>query len=134
MFLHTGVVINMARRKNPYIAVPLKFDHVMNLKSLLIKHRLNLQTTTDDCRVNWLNIRWIRAEREEPKTLLINYSFGKNNVFKVNTMQRETRKKSRIQAWPKNDSEIDKCYLTRLPVSEQKKSDLVNFKKRNHTN
>ena len=45
-------------------------------------------------------------------------------------MQRETRKKSRIQAWPKNDSEIDKCYLTRLPVSEQKKSDLVNLCKK----
>ena len=68
MFLQTGVqLLIWPGGKNPYIAVPLKFDHVMNFKSLVTKHRLNLHTTTDSCRVNWLNIRWIRVDREEPK-------------------------------------------------------------------
>ena len=73
-------------------------------------------------------MRWNRVQKQQPRTLLINYTFDEKEFMHVDTMQMPTtRNKGRSSSWPTNDSEIDSCYMSRLPVSTQKKADLVNL-------
>lgn len=43
-----------ARKRNPYVTIPLKYDHVTDFKSFVQKQSLNFQTTTTGEKVNWL--------------------------------------------------------------------------------
>ena len=47
--------------------------------------------------------------------------------MQINTQRTTTRTKGRVKAWPANDSEMDMCYTSRLPVSTQINKDLVNL-------
>ena len=51
----------------------------------------------------------------------VNYTFDVENFMQINTQRTTTRTKGRVKAWPANDSEMDMCYTSRLPVSTQKK-------------
>ena len=111
----------MSRETNPYLTVPMRYDHVLDFKSFVKSLNLNLQTTTTGIKVNWLKVRWIRVEQEHPKTLFVNYTFDVENFMQINTQRTTTRTKGRVKAWPANDSEMDMCYTSRLPVSTKKK-------------
>lgn len=54
----------------------------------------------------------------------MNYSFDSMS-FKVPVQTTSTRKKGRVQKWPESVADLDKCYDTKIPISLQKKNDLV---------
>ena len=111
-----STVICMSRKTNPYLTVPIRYDHVLDFKSFVRSLHLNLQTTTTGIKVNWLKVRWIRVEQEHPKTLFVNYTFDVENFMQINTQRTTTRTKGRVKAWPANDSEMYMCYTSWLPV------------------
>lgn len=124
---HWSTVISMSRKSNPYTAVPLKNDHVLDFKSLVLKYQMNLQTRTSGEKINCLKIRWIRIEKEKPTMLLLNYTFEENNFKHEDKMQLMTQSRGRPKSIPTADSELEKCYNSRLPISMQNEMDLVNL-------
>lgn len=62
--------------------------------------------------------------RQNPKSVFVNYSFDPASFHEIN-VERTTRKKGRLHKWPESDKDLSICYVTKLPISMQKKSDLI---------
>lgn len=117
-------LISLARKSHPYIAVPMKYNHVVDFKDFVKKHCPNLRVTVSGERINWLQVKWIEVRKENPKSVFVNYSFDTEGFQEIN-IERTTRKKGRLYNWPENEKELSMCYETKLPISLKKKSDLV---------
>lgn len=122
-------LISMARKTQPYITVPLKYNHVVDFKDFVSKHCKNLKTTTDGQKVNWLQVKWIQVRRESPKSVFVNYSFDTSAFLEIQ-VQKATRVKGRDSKWPENEKDLNFCYSEKLPISILKKNDLVNLCKK----
>jgi hypothetical protein len=63
----------MARRKDPYLIVPLKYGDLYDFKDVaktLMKFR---KEDTKGGKINWLQIRWLRYMKEKTDFLLYKY-------------------------------------------------------------
>ncbi|CAC5378891.1 unnamed protein product [Mytilus coruscus] len=56
-------VVSMARKKNPYIVIPMNFRDFSDLKSLRKKMCNNMKKTVNNKTINWLLIKWIKVEK-----------------------------------------------------------------------
>ena len=54
---------SLARRSNPYIAIPLKFYHDLNWNAFVNKHCSNLQRSTAGEQTRWLNVHLIQVRQ-----------------------------------------------------------------------
>ncbi len=123
-----GTVVSLARKKHPYIVVPLKYEHVLDWKKFASTHCHNLKTGSRGEKINWLHIKWIQVRQTEPKSIFVNYSFNENTFLEMKTQSVSTRrKKVKEMEWP---SQLDFCYQAKLPVTAQKKADLVSLCKK----
>jgi hypothetical protein len=123
---HWNTVILLARRSKPYIAVPMKYSDVLDLKYFVTKCCPNMKVATTGEKINWLKVRWIQVRKEEPRSLFINYSFSPDNFMEIK-VQATTRNKGRPSGWL---NEIPSCYQAKLPISVEKKKDLISLCKR----
>lgn len=117
----------LARKGKPYVAIPMKYDHVIDFKSFVQKQTLNLQKTTSGLKVNWLLIRWLQVRQDCQNKIFVNYTFDQTKFLEVAVQFDGLRKKSRAVKWPASDADLDKCYNSKLPISIQKKKDLMNL-------
>ena len=117
-------LISLARKSQPYLAVPMKYNHVVDFKDFVKKHCPNLRISTMGEKINWLQVKWIQVRKESPKSVFVNYSFDPQNFQEIN-VERTTRKKGRLFKWPESEKDLTLCYDTKLPISMQKKNDLV---------
>jgi hypothetical protein len=118
-------LISLARKSQPYIAVPMKYNHVIDFKDFVKKHCPNLKISVEGQRVNWLQVKWIQVRKEKPKSVFVNYSFNAENFMEIEVQNTKCRQKGRMHQWPKNEQDMKLCYETKHPVSVQKKNDLV---------
>jgi len=119
-------IIALARKTKPYVAIPMKFHHIIDFKQFVNSHCPNLKNTTNGHRVNWLKVKWIQVRKEKPRSVFVNYTFDPEAFMEVDTQKSHaTRKKQKIDPWPQEDSDLTMCYQTKLPISETKKKDLL---------
>jgi hypothetical protein len=65
----------MARRKNPYLIVPLIYGDIYDFKYLA---KTSMKFRKEDIKggkINWLQIRWLRYMKENPDCILFKYKF-----------------------------------------------------------
>lgn len=102
-----------ARKRNPYVTIPLKYNHVTDFKSFVQKQSLNFQTKTTNEKVNWLLMRWLQVRQDAPKRLYLNYMFDDSQFLEVITQHSGLRKKGRPAQWPETDADhVLQCKVT----------------------
>ena len=70
----------MARRKDPYLIVPLIYGDIYDFKYLA---KTSMQFRKEDIKggkINWLQIRWLRYMKEKTDFLLFKYEFRETKV------------------------------------------------------
>jgi hypothetical protein len=112
-----ATVVPMARRKDPYLIVPLKYGDLYDFKDVaktLMKFR---KEDTKGGKINWLQIRWLRYMKEKPDCLLFKYKFEDEfREMKVSMSNKRER--------PSEPYQLVKKYTSRQAISAAKKKDL----------
>ena len=68
--------IRMARRKNPFTAVPLKYSDILDFKH--VQNTKNAKIDSPGDIINWVKIRWLRVSKEDPDALFVKYDFDQD--------------------------------------------------------
>jgi len=117
-----STLVNLARRSNPYIAIPLKYYHVLNWNAFVSKHCSNLQRSTAGEKLSWLNVHLIQVRQSTPESLLVICSFNEASFIEIDIQANSTRQGTKMRSWPE---QLEKCYAKKIPISIQKKTDLI---------
>ncbi|CAC5402475.1 unnamed protein product [Mytilus coruscus] len=116
-------VVSMARKKNPYIVIPMNFRDFSDLKSLRKKMCNNMKKTVDNKTINWLLVKWIKVDKASPDAISFNYCFEEEKFQTVNVQQSGLRGRKRAM----QSITLVPTYDTKLPISEAKKADLLSL-------
>ena len=115
-----STLVSLARRSNPYIAIPLKYYHVLNWN--VNKHCSNLLWSTAGEKISWLNVHLIQVRQSTPNSLYVNYSFNEASFIEIDIQAKSTRQGTHMGSWPE---QLENCYAKKIPISIQKKTDLL---------
>ena len=63
-------VIAMARKKNPYLVIPMSFSNFKDIKDLKSRYYSSVKVDLEGEKVNWLKIKWIKVAKKEPESVL----------------------------------------------------------------
>jgi hypothetical protein len=63
-------VISLARRKQPYIVVPIKYTDILDYKLYKEQNFGSMKIDVDGERVNWLNIKCIQVRKDKEYSIL----------------------------------------------------------------
>lgn len=113
-------IISMARKKNPYIVIPLKYDDIYDLKLLRKETCKNMKTAANGDKINWLKIKWLQFRKAYPNSIFINYSFDEAAFLEVKTKTSSARGRPQKPA-------LKQLYHSKLPVSVAKMNDLLSL-------
>lgn len=113
-----------ARKKNPYMAVPLKYDQFGDFRLFVKKQGTNFKIACSGKWIQWLKVKGIQVRQNTPKYIFVNYLFNPASFLKVDIQGTMTRQEGRMRNQP---LKLDYCYSSKLPISMQKKHDLVNL-------
>ena len=111
-----ATVVRMARRKHPYLIVPLIYGDIYDFKYLA---KTSMKFRKEDIKggkINWLQIRWLRYMKEKPDFLLFKYEFREMKDSMSNKRGR-----------PSEPYQLAKKYTSRQAISAAKKKDFVGF-------
>jgi hypothetical protein len=64
----------MARKKHPYIVVPLRFNQFYDLQKVAKENYGSFKQTTDGEKVNWGKIKIIKIDKKEEHTSMESHS------------------------------------------------------------
>ena len=113
--------IHYARRRNPYTVVPLRFDNFYNLTEFAKEECSSFKTDIEGSRVNWMKVKVVKVSKAHPTQVHVKQSFT-DPEFKVIDVFKPTRGRPSIAKKP-----LKQKYLEKLPVSVQKKNDLLSL-------
>lgn len=116
-------VIRMARKKDPYSVIPLKFCDIVNFKEIAKCVLKNTKVDTKGKKVNWLQMKVIEVRKKEPESIFVKYDFDKEYV-EVSVSGRS--KRSNTEAVQSFDV-LPRKYSSKRPISEAKKNDLISL-------
>ena len=117
-------VIKLARRSNPYKVVQLEHDDFIDMKDLEERLFRNVKKDVEGEKVKWLEIRVIRYDAQSPNTIRFKYNFNEEfRQLKVRMTSRGYDHEASLK--------VTKLYNEQLPVSIDKKKDLVSLCVRN---
>lgn len=118
-----NTVVSMARKKNPFVVVPVKYVDIADYKTFSKGHCPNMKISINGERINWLNVKWVQVRRSNPRSIFVNYSFDEIQFAEVK-VQSITRNKGRPEQWP---VELYSLYKNKLCISDAKKKDLLSL-------
>nr|CAH7729952.1 unnamed protein product [Callosobruchus chinensis] len=117
-----SVLISTARRNpRPYYVNNLRFDDFYDLQELAATMTPNTTTNTNQEKVQWLKIKWMRFEKTDPYLIKYKYELSDEEFLLIDVAGR--RKRGRQQGW--SSYELSKKYSQRIPISLKKKNDLL---------
>ena len=120
---HWDTIISMARKRNPYIVIPLNYRDFYDLKELRKNLCDNMKITTASNRVNWLKVKWIKVCKDHPHGVFFNYSFESSAFMEINVRKSNFRgRKTKMR-----NIKLSQLYASKLPISEAKKNDLLSL-------
>ncbi|CAC5366360.1 unnamed protein product [Mytilus coruscus] len=118
-----ATMVRMARRKDPYMVVPLKFRDIYNFKELTKKTMKYRKDDITGEKVNWLHIKWLRYTKAYPDSIQFKNDFDKDfRILKVSATSKRGRQTG--------DNVLPKKYTSRQQISAAKKKDLVSLCKK----
>ena len=112
-----NTVVTMARKKKPFVVIPMKYTDVYDMKTFVSKYCPNMKTSTCGQRINWNNITWVQVRKSSPDSIFLNYTFSEENFMEIK-VSLKTRKTS-------NEKVLQAAYKAKIPISAAKKKDLI---------
>ncbi|CAC5417011.1 unnamed protein product [Mytilus coruscus] len=113
----------MARKRNPYIVIPVNYRDFYDLKGLKTDFNINLKRTVSGETINWLKVKWIRVTKENPGSVFFNNGFDPGNFmeakFQSSSLRGRKKKTGNIKLSP--------LYESKLQISAAKKADLLSL-------
>ena len=71
---------SMARKRNPYIVIPLNYRDFQDLKTNL---NMNLKKAVTGETINWFKVKWIQVTKDCPASIFFNYNFDQENFMEA---------------------------------------------------
>lgn len=113
-----ALLMSTARKKS-YNVETLVHSDFHDLKELCDTMLLNVTLNTDKEKVNWLKVKWLRFEKNDP--YIIKYKYDLNGTFmEINIHQKRNSGRKKLWAGVSLASKYPQC----LPVTREKKADL----------
>ena len=111
----------MARKSKPYLVIPLKHRNIIDFKKVASARIRNTKTDIRGQRVNWLDFRCIQFVKGQDDLMFFKCNFD-DTEFRVLRLL-GTAKRRR----PEMSEKIPQLYQCKLPVSVEKKRDLLSL-------
>ena len=83
-------IIHMARRKNPYMEVPLRFKDFIDFKKMQKEFYKNFDTNTAGEKVKWREIKHLQFRKNNPENIYYKYDFSETE-FQIIRCKSNTR-------------------------------------------
>jgi hypothetical protein len=112
-------VIALARKRNPYVVIPIKFTDIKDFTSYTNKVCLNRKMSCTREKVNWLRIRWIQVRKGERKSIFVDYTFEPSMFLEL--------KIQHIRKVEGKAMDLQTFYRAKLPITAAKKKDLLSL-------
>ena len=113
-------VVHMARRKNPYVVVPMKHDSFWDLKHLAQETCKNVKMTTNGKRINWLKIKVLRFSKNEENVIMVKENYDQPEFDHICVIKNAARGK-------KKQHKLLRKYFGKKPIAKAKKDDLLSL-------
>lgn len=110
-------VVGLARKKNPYVVVPLRFNQFSYLQKLATENFGSFKYDTDGKRVSWIKIKVLRVNNDRENIVKFNEHVMEINVEKK--LKRGERRNKNIV--------LNQKYTTKRAISIEKKADLMSL-------
>jgi len=113
-------VVRLARKKNPYVVVPLRFNQFFDLQKLANENFGSFKYNTDGKRVSWIKIKVLRVNNDRENIIEFKYDFDDEHFMEINVekkLKRGERRNKNIVFSPK--------YTAKRAISIEKKADLM---------
>lgn len=112
------------RNPTPYNVSIMQFDDFYNFKLLQEQVLHNTTINTENARVKWLKIKWIRFKKSEPFIIEYKYDLSEDRFMEININQ--TKKAVRgLEAFSWSAINLKCKYSKPNPISSTKKDDLL---------
>lgn len=134
-----GVVIQGARlNPKPYAVNSKKFNQIYDWKEfskVLMSNvkKITSSTGTDEPQtVEWLKIKWLRFEKEEPNVVQFKYDLLAKDFFEFDVTFKNSKRMIRFQKTEIAASlpPVKEAYQSQIPVAAEKKNDLMKMIKK----
>jgi hypothetical protein len=116
-------VVSMARKRNPYIVIPLNYRDFQDLKALKTDLNMNLKKAVTGETINWFKVKWIQVAKDCPASIFFNYNFDQENVMEAKFRSCSLRGRKKII----ENIKLASLYKTKLQISMAKKADLLSL-------
>ena len=67
-----------------YVVLPLRYDNFYNLQTYAKTTFKNFKTAMDGNRINWLKVKVLKVEKDNPEQILVKYDFAATNFICIN--------------------------------------------------
>jgi len=114
---HWMQLVRQARKKDPFTVVAMKQSEFVTLADYIKTKAVNRKKTSDGEKVEWLQIQWLRFEKERPLVMKFKYSLGDGEWCEVD-FERKTRGRPSTVKAPRQ------LYPNGRPVAGPKMTDL----------
>jgi hypothetical protein len=112
------MLIRTARKKpRPYIVKSVNHHDFMDFKKLSTLFMKNTSKTVTGETVQWLKIKWLRFEKNDPLTIKFKYRLNEETFQVIKVSDNTT---CNVALLP-----LELAYTSRMPISKAKKNDLL---------
>ena len=120
-------VIAMARRRNPYQVIPLKYFDFIDSKDVAKQMFDNVKVDTTGKAISWRKLKWIQYRKAEPQSLFVKDYYNEEEFREVQIKKKEraTRANAGFADQESGPATLRKLYNEKLPISEAKYRDLL---------
>ena len=108
-------VVTMARIRNPYAVIPLRYNDIYDMKHFKQSIATNTKASVENEKVSWLDIKWIELRRNNPGSLFVNYCFEESSFIEI------PLKKATRAGRPVLSTDMQYLYGQKLTISANKK-------------
>ena len=119
-------IIRSARRKTPYVIVPIEYDEFMDFKTYT--KQFNMKTDANGKPIKWNKIRQVTVEKDLSTgvcTMGYKYDF-QTEITSMQRRKKATRRLTTSSPEIQNlENVVKQSYTARIPISAAKKSDLL---------
>jgi hypothetical protein len=115
-------VVRLARHKQPYVVVPLKYFDFMDFKQFKEKNFGPMKTDVSGEKVNWLKIKWIQIRKDCPDSIFVCHDFDQSRLREIKITSKTSRRKQKVSL-----RHPPQAYKEKVPIYTAKKTDLLSL-------
>ena len=76
-------VVSMARKRNPYIVIPLNYRDFQDFKSIKNRFEYEFGKAVAGEAIKWFKMKWIKITKDCPASIFFNYNFDEGNCMEA---------------------------------------------------